>query len=151
MRNQPKNFCKAARALFLDVGAVRKTPINKPMIKPAMVPVIEIKRVIPVPRKNCGPLSFKIFIIWLKKVCSSSLASLEAGCFSIMSSMSLTWSSAEILASVALTWSIRLSPFFIPIAMVASSSPTSKPFLNWIILNFELADSAVKASGRSET
>ena len=62
------------KPLFLDIGAVRKTPINKPIIKPAMVPVMEMRRVIPVPRKNCGPLSFKIFIIWLKKVCSSSLA-----------------------------------------------------------------------------
>ena len=139
-------------ALFSERGAVRKTPMARPIMRPMMVPTIEIKRVIPAPRKSCCQFSERILATWLKKLLLvSSVVVASAGCSLIIRSIKATWSSFEMVSMLALIWLIRLSSLRSPMAIAVSSSPVLKPGSTWTILNLELAASAVRASGRSET
>ena len=93
---------KTSRNLLAAFGAVRKTPIKRPMKRPTTVPMIEMRSVTPAPRK-VAQFFLKILHISEKKLLLVLSEELSAGCFSIMSSMRARRSSSEILAKTAFT------------------------------------------------
>ena len=92
-----------------------------------MVPIMEIKSVIPAPRKSCCQFSESILATWLKKLLSSSVVVDSTGCSLIIRSMRATCSSLEMVSMLALIWLMRLSSLRSPMAIAVSSSPVLKP------------------------
>ena len=120
-------------------------------MRPVMVPTMEMRRVMPVPRRNCFQFLVRMVITCWKKLGSAPSVLLSAGWISIILSMRATRSFSEMVSRTALTLTNEsMSSFLKPTAMAASDSATSKPGFGVTMRNLELALSAVRASGRSE-